>query len=162
MVTFEQILYIIPILALAASIIYYALTIRNQNKTRQAQLILNIYNRMDADWLEAFQIVMRADFTNYQEYHDKYSYDANPEYKRIENTISTFFEGLGTIVREGLLDIRFIASMQGGTTRRYWEKMAPIVKEGRVVGGYPRWLSETEYLYDELMKYMKEHSELAT
>ena len=153
---------IIPVLALAASITYYALTIRNQNKTRQAQLCLNIFTRMNAEWLEAYHIVTSADFTNYQEYIDKYSYEANPEYKRTENTVSTFFEGLGSIVREGLLDIRFIAVMMGGTTRMYWEKMAPVVKEGRVVLGYPRWLSETEFLYDELMKYMKQHPELAT
>jgi hypothetical protein len=98
MVSVEQLLYVVPVLALAASITYYALTIRNQNKTRQAQLCLNIYNRINSEWLEAFQIVMRADFTNYQEYIDKYSYDANPEYKLKENTISTFYEGLGSIV----------------------------------------------------------------
>jgi hypothetical protein len=28
--------------------------------------------------------------------------------------------------------------------------------------GFPRWMSETEYLYDELMRYLEKHPELKT
>ena len=45
------------------------------------------------------------------------------------------------------------------TTRLYWEKYAPIVEEGRRSQG-ARWLSETEYLYVDLMKYLEKNPEL--
>jgi hypothetical protein len=32
----------------------------------------------------------------------------------------------------------------------------------RVNLGWVRWMSETEYLYDELLRYIREHPELAT
>ena len=28
--------------------------------------------------------------------------------------------------------------------------------------GFPRWMSETEYLYGELMRYLEKHPELKT
>jgi hypothetical protein len=37
-----------------------------------------------------------------------------------------------------------------------------IVEEGRRELNLPRWYSETEYLYNELMKYIEEHPELKT
>jgi hypothetical protein len=52
MVSIEQVVYVVPILALAASLFYNALNIRTANKnqkmqleTRQAQLFINIYNQ---------------------------------------------------------------------------------------------------------------------
>jgi hypothetical protein len=47
-------------------------------------------------------------------------------------------------------------------TRYFWEKLLPIIDEARVDMGFVRWMSETEYLYDELMKYLDKHPELST
>ena len=49
-----------------------------------------------------------------------------------------------------------------GMTRVWWEKYIPIIEDGREKTGIRRWYSETEYLYNELMKYMEEYPELAT
>jgi hypothetical protein len=37
-----------------------------------------------------------------------------------------------------------------------------IKDEARTKLGYVRWMSETEYLYNELLRYIGEHPELAT
>jgi hypothetical protein len=42
----------------------------------------------------------------------------------------------------------------------FWEKMKPIKEKGRRAMGFPRWMSETEYLYGELIKYLEKHPEL--
>jgi hypothetical protein len=47
-------------------------------------------------------------------------------------------------------------------TRAFWEKLKPIKDEARVDLGFVRWMSETEYLYDELLRYLEEHPELST
>ncbi len=44
----------------------------------------------------------------------------------------------------------------------FWEKIQPVAKDVRVYNNAPRTWSETEYLYNELMKYMEERLELET
>lgn len=46
MVTLETILDAVPALGIIVALVYYTLTIRNQNRTRQAQLFMNIYSQM--------------------------------------------------------------------------------------------------------------------
>ena len=43
MVTAENLLDILPLVSLVVVLAYYALTVRNQNKTRQAQLLMGLY-----------------------------------------------------------------------------------------------------------------------
>ena len=43
-----------------------------------------------------------------------------------------------------------------------WEKMAPMLEIIRERRNYPRFFSEYEYLYNELMKYIEELPELKT
>jgi len=44
----------------------------------------------------------------------------------------------------------------------YWEKLRPIVEDVRRLQNAPRSGSESEYLYNELMKYLEKHLELKT
>ena len=71
-------------------------------------------------------------------------------------------EGLGVLVKNNLVPMRLIAETITGITRMYWEKFVPIVDDGRREFNLPRLHSETEYLYNELMKYIEEHPELRT
>jgi hypothetical protein len=75
---------------------------------------------------------------------------------------SNYYEGVGVLVKENLVDIRLVAELIAGTTRKFWEIHAPIVAEMRRYTEQPRFLSETEYLYNRLMRYMDEHPELKT
>ena len=61
-----------------------------------------------------------------------------------------------------MISIHLVAWFIGLWARQFWEKSAVYVKEYRIREGIPRELSETEYLNYELMKYIKEHPELAT
>jgi hypothetical protein len=76
--------------------------------------------------------------------------------------IGMYWEGIGVLVKEKFLDIRLVALMLCRNTRFFWEKLKPFVDEARVNMGYERWMSETEYLYNELLKYLDEHPELST
>jgi hypothetical protein len=69
---------------------------------------------------------------------------------------------VGVMVKEKMLDIHVIAVMMSSMTHILWEKLEPFVYKHREVANLPRWLSEYEYLYNELMKHHKEHPELKT
>jgi hypothetical protein len=43
MVSFESILDVVPAVGVIMALVYYTLTIRNQNRTRQAQLLMSLY-----------------------------------------------------------------------------------------------------------------------
>jgi len=136
-------------------------------ETRQAQLFMNIYNQSfsNQEWLDAYTKVMTTHWENYEEYMQKQDWtsdESDTELIRAANLVYCFYEGLGVFVKEGLVDIRLIALTMTYMTRTLWEKIAPIVYESRKRMNYPRQLSEFEYLYDELMRYIEEHPELKT
>lgn len=136
-------------------------------ETRQAQLFMNIYNQSFAnqEWLDAYTKVMRTHWESYEEYMQKQDWnsdESDSEFIRAANLVYCFYEGLGVFVKEGLVDIRMIALTMTYMTRTLWEKIAPMIYKSREQLNYPRMLSEFEYLYDELMKYIEEHPELKT
>jgi len=68
-----------------------------------------------------------------------------------------FFEGLGVLVREGLIDVRLVSLFLYGEVKLFWEKWGPFLREQRVVENYPRAWIEGEFLYDRVMDYGRSH-----
>jgi len=112
-----------------------------------------------ADFIEAWNAFESWEFTDYEDIMRKLSDEQSLRYSR---TLGTFFEGLGVLVRLELVPIHYIAYFITNMTRTYWEKIAPTIEELRENQNVPRTLSEVEYLYNELMKYLEEHPELKT
>jgi hypothetical protein len=167
-------------LSIGIAAIYYALTIRNTQRnqeltleaqkqaleTRQAQLFMNVYNQSfnNPQFLDAMNEFRSIQWNSFDEYLTLFD-RTNP--KTMDNLLALqiligFFEGVGVLVKENLLDIRLFALLMTGQTKDFWEKLEPMVEEGREYFNYPRFVSETEYLYNELMKYIEEHPELKT
>jgi len=58
---------LVAIFGVIAGFSYYVLTVRNQNRTRQAQLFMQMYNRWNTLELRTqFDIVMNADWNDYE------------------------------------------------------------------------------------------------
>jgi len=78
------------------------------------------------------------------------------------STMMNFYQGVGVLVKANLVDIRLISHLMSNSTKEFWEKVEPIVEEARENWYGPGFLIQTEYLYNELMKYSEEHPELKT
>jgi hypothetical protein len=89
-------------------------------------------------------------------------FDNDETFHRTIRAIVGMSEGLGVLVKEGLLDIRYVALMWAGTTRMFWDVGEPLLPGLAERWKYPRLWSETAYLCRELIKYMEAHPELAT
>jgi len=123
-------------------------------------MFMGIYNQMNqSDFIEAWRAFMEMEWSTFEEY--KLIYD-DPELSKNLWVLGMFYEGLGVLVKNKLVPMKLFAETITGFTRFYWEKFIPIIEEGRMEFGAPRWFSETEYLYNELMKYLEEHPELKT
>jgi hypothetical protein len=129
-------------------------------ETRQAQMFMSIYSQTTTkDFTQAWNKVASYEWKNFEEYQTLYQ---KKEFRDAYTIIGMYFEGLGVLVRKGYLDISLIALLMCGMTTFYWEKFIPIKNDAKVEFGFSRWMSETEYLYDELLKYLKVHPELDT
>jgi hypothetical protein len=162
MVDVDTIIDVVPILSLVIVLAYYSLQIRNQNKSRQAQVYLTLYSRWGNDQREAHQILRNADFHDLEEYLRNYGVETNPEFQRHIGTLISFYEGIGVMVREGFLSMRLVALSWAGALRVFWDRFEPIMDDLCEYYDYPRLWSETVYLCKELVKYMEEHPELKT
>jgi hypothetical protein len=163
-ITYQMVLSTLQTIALIVGIAYYLIIMRNsqraqqlQIETRQAQLFMGVYNQMQETSLQRAWSFLRDHVTheNIRDYLDP----EHPDYEvnRAHFTrLSGFFEGLGTLVREGLVPIRLVALMMQGMVRTYWEKIEDYCYEVRK-GGYLSALSEAEYLYKALMRYIEEN-----
>jgi hypothetical protein len=183
-ITYQMILSTIQTIALIVGIIYYITIMRNTQKTReltlesqeltrkaqeqqletrQAQMFMQIYNQShnDPSFTKAInQILGIKKIETYEEFKE---INRDEKLKEAINRTGMFYEGLGVLVKEGYIDIRLVALLMTGMTRNWWETVYQSwIADGRVKMNFPRMLSESEYLYDELMKYIKEHPELAT
>ena len=131
-------------------------------ETRQAQLFMQIYAKWnEADfsdrWFDLWGMGVWSDYGKFKE-----GILDNPDKMKSLSVLIRFFEGLGVLVRENLLDIRLIALTMAGDTKFFWEQYKKIIVEWRRDWNYARMMDETEYLYNELSKYIEAHPELKT
>jgi hypothetical protein len=163
LVSFEEVqtaYYMVAATGVLVAAIYYIVNMRTTLQTRQAQLFMQLYDRWTFDIADKFWDFLDDDISTAEELLDRQKTDK--EFRRRTAILSRYHEGVGVLVRFGLLDIRYIAYLASWPTRMYWEKLKPIIEDVRRLQNAPRSDSESEYLYNELMKYLEKHSELKT
>ena len=159
MVTLEAILDIVPVIGMIIGLVYYILTIRSQNKTRQAQFYMQFLNPiLTGEKSTIWEEIQRWEWDDYDDFMQNYW--SKSEIRETFSSLSDYFEGLGVYVKEGLVPIRLVALTMTVMLTRYWDRFGPIIKEYRIRENMPRNYSESEYLYNELIKYVEKHPEL--
>lgn len=183
-ITLPIVLQILQTAGILVGIIYYITIMRNQQRTReltlkahehtletrQSQLFMNIYNQSFANpvFLNSVKTIHLASsqINSIEDFIEAYDYfnpnPAYPEFLEAWNCVSSFYEGLGVFVKEGLIDIRLIALTMTGITLSIWNVLEPYLNEVRERMDASRYASEWEYLVDELKMYIEEHPELET
>jgi hypothetical protein len=130
-------------------------------ETRQAQLLMTIYGQFSSkEWISSWYAYLLKNWSSYKEFIDLWMNDET--FRNSFGVVATFFEGMGTLVREGFLDIRSVAIMMTPQIRGFWEKLGPFAEEDRVATGNRRNMENSEFLYNALMKFMKENPEYDT
>jgi hypothetical protein len=161
MVAVEFLAIVLTGLGLMVSIIYYASILRNANKTqllqletRQAQLFMQIYDKfVTKDFQNDCRILLRVwEWDDYDDYRNKYSSANNLEASSRLATVFHYFEGVGVLVEENLVDSKMVAKLLSANVIQIWEKFGPIFLEFRVKANLPRVYDKTELLYNEMKK----------
>ena len=149
MVDLSLIFDIISAISITIGVIYYIHTLKNQNHSRQIQIIRGMNTPTNWKFLE-------IEWIDYDDFIGKY---VDTDSEHWNNIMLWFndFEEFGIYVREGMLNIRLICLLSGGTYLMSWEKFEPIILEYRKRHNAPRWFIEAEYMYNKMKEYMDKH-----
>jgi len=151
-------------IGLMIALSYYSLQIRNQNRTRRAQLYMQIFSRLSS--LEFRLIVTDINRWEYSDFHDfdeKYLKNSDPSYSAKWQAMMSWGEGLGILLKDGLVDTETLYNMAWGQGQiSFWKKWEPIVKAYRISRNnddFGRWF---EYLGEQLIEFRKRRGLPAT
>jgi hypothetical protein len=97
------------------------------------------------EFLEAWEIMRKRDFTDYETYGKKYGLSAYMQ-------VSTLFEGVGILLSRRLLDRDLADDLFSVPVRLAWERMKTLIQEDRKQTNEPRTWEWFEYLYNEMKK----------
>ncbi|MCW4041873.1 MAG: hypothetical protein NWE83_14120 [Candidatus Bathyarchaeota archaeon] len=103
-------------------------------ETRQAQLFTQVYDRWSSrDAVKAYGLVRyKYQWSDYDDWFRKYGPDVDIEAYADYGTLLTFFEGLGVLVKKGLIDISLVEDLLANRIIWFWEThMEPTVDTTR-------------------------------
>ncbi len=141
-------------LSIAASIVYYASVLRNQNKTRQTQLFMNIHEHhisMPTMAITA-EMMWEWDWRDFDDFVEKYQFPHNMDNHVKFMHYFASLERLGVLCRKGLIDPELVYDSQPSSIIFIWEKFLSVIEEYRVIMNAPHMYADPEYLYDEMIR----------
>ena len=153
MVDLVIILDLIPAVSITVGVLYYINTLKNQNISRQIQIIRGVNSRDPSNWK-----FLEIEWEDYDDFLAKYVENESEHWTNILLWFNNF-EELGVYVREGMLNVRLVCLLSGGTYLMSWEKFEPVIMEWRRRQDAPRWFIETEFMYHRMKDYMDKHKE---
>jgi hypothetical protein len=152
--TVPLLLDVIRTAGILVGIVYYITTVRNQNKARQLQILKG------ANLIGSYMNPLyEAEFTDSDDFKEKYDIFTSNEVSESFFRYFNVLEELGVYVKEGLLDVKYVAQIGGGAIIGLWEKYMVVHEMYREMYG-KRWFIEAEYLYDRVKDYFQMHPEL--
>jgi hypothetical protein len=148
--TLPILLQMVQTLALLVGIIYYITIMRNSQRnqelarkaqeqaveTRQAQLFMNVYNTLAS---KEFQK----------------DWETNPDDWAVFARATNWIEGIGVLVRRGLIDPELVYDLLYGSIILFWERHFDILQSIREQLDLPLVYADLEYIYN-MMKSIQE------
>jgi hypothetical protein len=141
-------------LGLIVSILYYAMVLRNQNKTRQAQLFMQLYQKyITKEWWADGWELFQMEWEDFDDFARKYDSIVNMDNFTKRYVSWYFFDGIGLLLKKNLVDKEMIYYLMGGYGAIWnWLKFEHIIVEGRKRLHNPDHLIWFEYLANEMLK----------
>jgi hypothetical protein len=157
MITIETISIVFTGLSISFAAFYYINTLRNQSRARKIEMFMRLYeNRTSTDVVRRFFTVMQSNWEDYDDYLQKYDSTVNPEHAAVRNSHWAFYEGLGLLLRDGLIDRETVYTLQGVPCLLNWFKWETVIVEIRKGTLGDDWMENFEYLADEMIRMRQE------
>jgi len=167
---------LVAIFGVIAGFTYYVLTVRNAQRTReltlraqeqaldtrQAQLVMNLVNTVrSTDFRRQWHTLFRLEWRDYQDFQEQYEEDI--EIISAWTSVVRFYECVGVMVKNNLIDMNLIYPLLVNGTKIMWDRYEPLIMGDRErFQEYGTIWTNVEYLYNEILRYEEEHPELKT
>jgi hypothetical protein len=151
MVDIQTVSIMLASASVIAGVVYYALQLRHQTKTRKTDAFWRIQQSFNSkEFLEAVFRVWNLDFEDYNDFLKKYGqpFAESPAAVALA-VVGNLYEGAGELLHRGLVDYESISNIPTSIT---WEKMKPIIEGTRKQYNFPALYDKFEYLYNEVKK----------
>ena len=160
----QSLSYVAAAIGVFTAAAYYMMNLRNQNRTRQAQLFMQVHARWgDRAFIKGFYDIWNIwEWKDLDDFWAKYGQRSNEEAFFTMIEVVWYFEGVGQLLREGLIDIKLVEAMYSDRVIKLWEKGYPITMGLRELNRNPDYYGNFEYLYKELKKRQAKPSTPAT
>ncbi len=166
-ITYQMILSTLQTAGLLVGIFYYVTTLRNAQKTReltlkaqeealetrQAQLFMHIYRDMiSPEHFIGTNELYEMEWEDWDDYNRKYSSENNPEAYALRNSTWGRINGVGLLVKAGLIDVSNVHDLMRTTILWQWEKFRDIIIRSREEWNMDNFLDGFEFIANEIVK----------
>jgi len=167
LVVLQSVSYVAAAIGVCIAAVYYVMTLRVQQtnmkqtlETRQAQMFMQLFNQyISADLNSKMIEIRRIEWSKPEELRE--NIEKSPDLLRSYTEIEMYNEGLGILMKKGLMDPEFIEDFMGSDLIYYWERMYPLTKLLRETD-WPNLGEFHEYLYHEMKRiFALHHPELS-
>jgi len=140
-------------LSIAASIVYYASILRNAEKSRKKDMIMNRLQMIsEEDYRKWFEVITQQ-WSTYDEWFERYGPNTNLDAYITTQFMIHRYNNYGILLREGIIDSKILFEFNiPSSIIRLWEKVEPIILQRRLDLNHPEIYSAFEYLYNETKK----------
>jgi hypothetical protein len=158
MVDLQTISLVLAALSVVVATIINAITIRNANRTRQAQLYVEIFDKLRTkEFIESWiDVIYHQEYKDAEEWMSKYGPLKNPTATLKLFSVGIAYQTIGMLTREKLINPRLLLQENPWAVVETWGKMEPVVKELRKTGD-PRFWDSFEYLANQIKEYRAEN-----
>jgi len=156
MVTLETVLNVIPIVSLVIVGAYYSLQIRNQNRNRQAELYMQLFQRDISDEFQQKVFDLYSlDFSDPEQLNERYSTDR--QLRAAFHSVMFYLDGIGNLMRNGLIDFEYVSQIGAGVGPiKSWEILRPWIEYYRESRNVPDYMSGFEFYANEMIRVRKQ------
>jgi hypothetical protein len=151
--------------SLVVGIVYYLTIMRNNQRTRelslkaqeqaernrQAQLLYSLFETFRSlEFRKLWHQVMVYDWKDYDDWYERYDEKTNPDAIAAFSSVMLFFEGIGVLVRKGLINIGIVNELLGIFIKMTWERYEPVFLGDR--RDFPMVWRDFEFLYESIQE----------
>ena len=100
------------------------------------------------------EIVLNTQFTGFEDWLAKYGPKSNPEVHAKFDSVLSYMEGLGSLVKRGLIDPSYVVELLGLEVLYTHQKYSPIITGMRKAN--PTLYTDFDILYESVKKFIPE------
>jgi hypothetical protein len=156
--------YLIGAVSFAVTCAYYIMNLSNNRKnqelalraqeqtleTRQAQLFMQLYGIYESkDFLKDYTDLWRYEYTDINDWMQKYHPVKNPEAYASFMRVGRFYEGVGILVEKKLISMDLVVELMREAIIFNWDRLKVYAYGQREITHMPIW-SHFESLYNDV------------